>query len=294
MNTLASKRIRLREAMAWVGCAAVLFAALKADTFVTVLVLGFPLRLALIARCAGLGIARGERRAAILPSWVAFSGNETDERRFARGLGLALFVDALLVGLWPVWRAVASDVGLLATNSAARVNISAVLQEWSMLARDLAYWKRLWTWEAWSLARWWLLLGLLSIVTTLLSPRARPKSEAAIRLLWFSPWLIVLEFGYLIGVWIARGQVNVVPEPSTMFASEWGFRKFGILHYVPFWLTRGGPSSFVVGLAYFRIVPGWRWGEAILGSLALVPVAVGLSMFWSVLVGPPSTALKWG
>jgi hypothetical protein len=168
MITLASKRIRLREAMAWVGCAAVLFAALKADTFVTVLVLGFPLRLALIARCAGLGIACGGRRAAILPSWVAFSGNETDERGFARGLGLSLLVDAMLVGLWPVWRAVALDVGLLATNSAARANISVVLQEWSMLARDLAYWKRLWTWEAWSLARWWLVFGLLSIVTTLL------------------------------------------------------------------------------------------------------------------------------
>jgi hypothetical protein len=84
MITLASKRIRLREAMAWVGCTAVLFAALRADTFVTVLILAYPLRLALIARCAGLGIAQGGRRAAILPSWVAFLGDETDERRFAR------------------------------------------------------------------------------------------------------------------------------------------------------------------------------------------------------------------
>jgi len=53
--------------MAWVGCAAVLFAALRADTFVTVLILAFPLRLALIAGYAGLGVARGECRAAVLP-----------------------------------------------------------------------------------------------------------------------------------------------------------------------------------------------------------------------------------
>jgi hypothetical protein len=294
MSTLASKRIRLREAMTWVGCAAVLFAALRADTFVTVLILAFPLRLALIARYAGLGVARGECRAAILPSWVAFSGDETDERRFARGLGLSLFVDALLVGLWPVWREVALDVGLLATNPWAQANISKFLQEWRTSARDLAWWKRLWAWEAWSLGRWWLLFGLLAIATTPLSRRARPRAEAAIRLLRFSPWLIVLEFGYLVGVWIARGKVAVVPEPSTMFASEWGFRKYGILVYFHFWLIRGGLSSFVVGLAFFRIVPGWRWVEAILGSLALVPVAVGLSMFWSVVGGPLWMAHNWG
>jgi hypothetical protein len=107
-----------------------------------------------------------------------------------------------------------------------------------------------------------------------------------IRLLRFSPWLIVLEFGYLVGVWIARGEVGVIPGPSTIFASDRGFRQYGILFYVPFWLTRGGPSTFVVGLAFFRIVPGWRWVEAILGSFSLVPVAVGLSIFWSALGNP--------
>jgi hypothetical protein len=282
MSTLTPKGIRLRRAMAWVGYAAFLFAALRADTFATILILAFPLRLALIARYAGLRVARGECRAAILPSCVAFLGDETDQRRFARGLGLSLFVDALLVGLWPVWREVAWDVSFPATNPWTRANISMVLQDWRTIARDLAYWKRLWTWEAWSLARWWLLFGLLAIVTTPLSRREKPRTESAIRLLRFAPWLIVLEFGYLVGVWIARKEA-VVPEPSTIFTSEWGIRKFGILFYVPFWLTRGGLSSFVVGLAFFRIVPGWRWGEAILGSIALVPVAVGLSMFWSVL-----------
>ena len=34
---------------------------------------------------------------------------------------------------------------------------------------------------------------------------------------------------------------------------------FGILFYVPFCLTRGGPTTFVVGLAFFRMVPGSRW-----------------------------------
>jgi hypothetical protein len=219
-STLTPKRIRLREAMAWVGYAAVLFAALRADAFATILILAFPLRLALIARYAGLRVARGERRAAILPSWVAFVGDETDERRFARGLGLSLFVDALLVGLWPVWRKVALDVRRLATDAWSRANISVVFQEWRMIARDLSYWKRLWSWEAWSLARWWLLFGLLAIATTPLSRRERPRADAAIQLLRFSPWLIVLEFGYLVGVWIARGKVAVVPEPSTIFASE--------------------------------------------------------------------------
>jgi hypothetical protein len=286
MSDTTPKGIRLRQAMAWVGYAAVLMAALKTDAFATVLIVAFPLRLALIARYAGLRLARGGRRAAILPSWLAFLGDETNERGLARGLGLSVFVDALLVGLWPVWREVALDVGTVVSNPQARANIAMVLGDWKMIAHDLAYWKRLWSWEAWSLARWWLLFGLLSIATAPLSRRVTSGSEVAMRLLRFSPWLIVLEFGYLIGVWIARGRVAVIPEPSTMFASAWGFGRWGILHFVPFWLTRGGLPSFVVGLAFFRIVPAWRWVEAILGSLVLVPVAVGLSMFWSVIGGP--------
>jgi hypothetical protein len=255
MSDTTPKGIRLRQAMAWVGCAAVLMAALKTDAFATVLIVAFPLRLALIARYAGLRLARGGRRAAILPSWLAFLGDETNKRGLARGLGLSVFVDALLVGLWPVWREVALDVRTVVSNPQARANIAMVLGDWKMIAHDLAYWKRLWSWEAWSLARWWLLFGLLSIATAPLSRRVTSGSEVAMRLLRFSPWLIVLEFGYLIGVWIARGRVAVIPEPSTMFASAWGFERWGILHFVPFWLTRGGLPSFVVGMAFFRIVP---------------------------------------
>jgi hypothetical protein len=120
--------------MAWVGCAADLMAALKTDAIATVLIVAFPLRLALIARCAGLRLSRGERLAAILPSWLAFLGDESAERRLARGLGLSVFVDALLVGLWPVWRQAALDVGAVVTNPQARAQIAMLLGDWKMIA----------------------------------------------------------------------------------------------------------------------------------------------------------------
>ncbi len=213
-------------------------------------------------------------------------GDKTDERRFVRGLGLSLFVDALIVGLWPIWREGARNLVVLMTSTRAQPDYASISREWQYIAHDVQHWKRLWSWEAWSLARWWLLFGLLALATVRLSRRERPASEAAIALLRFSPWLIVLEFGYLVGVWLARGRVGVVPEPSTFFANDWEIRMYGVFRYVPFWLRRGGLPSFIVGLAFFRMVPGWRWVGAIVGSLLLVPVALGLSMLWAALGAP--------
>ncbi|HWE40399.1 MAG TPA: hypothetical protein VG406_27855 [Isosphaeraceae bacterium] len=195
-------------------------------------------------------------------------------------------MDTLLVGLWPAWREVALDLAALATDSRARSTFPAILRDLEDIAHDLRYWRRLWTWEAWSLARWWLLFGSLTIATTPLSRRERPGVEGAILLLRFSPWLIALEIGFMIGVWIARWNANIVPEPSTIFASGWGIRKYGFLFHVLPWLKRGGPSTFVVGIAFFRTVPGWRWVEAVLGSLVLVLIAIPLSIAWSMLWMP--------
>jgi hypothetical protein len=275
--------IRVWETMAAIVYAAVLMAAFRADVFVTMLIVAFPLRLGLIAWCAGVRLARGERGAGGIPSWFAFMGDETDERSFVRALGLSLFVDALIVGLWPIWREAALDLGILMAIMWAQHDYMSFSREWQHIAHDVQFWKEIWWWEAWSLARWWLLFALLTLATVRFSLRERPAIAAAIALLRFSPWLIVLELGYLVGVWIARKSVGVVPEPATFFATDWGFRQFGILRYVPFWLRRGAMPSLIVGLAFFRMVPKWRWGMAIVGTLLLVPVAVALSMLWSAL-----------
>jgi hypothetical protein len=67
-----------------------------------------------------------ERLAATRPSWLAFLGDENNERRLVRGLGLSVFGDALLVRLWAVWRQAALDVGAVVTNPKARANIAMV------------------------------------------------------------------------------------------------------------------------------------------------------------------------
>jgi hypothetical protein len=286
MSGKAQEGIRVWQTMAAIVYAAVLMAAYRADAFVTMFVMAFPFRLGLIAWFAGVRLARGERGAAVLPSWLAFLGDEKDERRFVRMLGLSLCVDALIVGLWPIWREGARDLGVLLTSPWVQPEYAPISSEWQFIAHDIQYWKGIWSWEAWSLARWWLLFGLLTLVTVRLSRRERPASEAAIALLRFSPWLIVLEFGYLVGVWLARRSVGIMPEPSTTFASDWEIRMYGVLRYVPFWLRRGGLPSLIVGLAFFRMVPGWRWVAAVVGSIVLVPVALGLSMLWAALGAP--------
>jgi hypothetical protein len=133
--------MRLRVAMAWLGCFAVVFAAVRTDAFATVLILAFPDRLAQIVRSAGLRVARRERRAAILSSSFAFLGDPIDGRRFVRAPGLSQLVAAMLVDLRPVWRETAMNIGSLATHSSARANASTFLKDWRMIARDLCYWR---------------------------------------------------------------------------------------------------------------------------------------------------------
>lgn len=153
----------------------------------------------------------------------------------------------------------------------------------STLARlkNPTLWYRLATWEAWSIGRWWLLFGVLTLIAFRrgqTAPGGRsPLAAATHRLLLFVPWIGVLELGYLIGVWI--NSPDTVPEPSTVFITDWTWD--GWLRAV--WLTRGVGPTLAVGLVFFRCVLRWGWWAAIAGAAVLTPIAINLSLLWSLL-----------
>jgi hypothetical protein len=147
--------------------------------------------------------------------------------------------------------------------------------------KDPYFWYRLATWEAWSIGRWWLLFGgltLLALWGVRRTPERRlPLAAAAHRLLLFAPWIGLLELGYLIGVWI--NSPDTVPEPSTIYIMDWEWD--GWLRTV--WLTRGVVPTLAVGLVFFRCVLRWGWWAAIAGAVVLTPIAINLSLVWSLL-----------
>lgn len=208
--------------------------------------------------------------------------------RGSRAAIMAATVSLIIVAIWPIVR----NLGLFA--SVAISERSSLGRSWSYLVvRSLGRpgaWTRLWQWELWSLARWWILFAALASALVWLrrlrttpSLGARPLAwrergpivEALCRVALFSPWMLALELGYLAGVWLDDS--HVVPEPSTIFVTTPRWDSW--LRTV--WLWRGVAPSVLVGLVFFRGTLGWRWRTAVIGAAVLVPLAINWSIVWS-------------
>jgi hypothetical protein len=225
-----------------------------------------------------------------------------------RGLGLvradaskspslrdALLIAALysltLVGLWPALREIGLQISMSTFHSGGWTLTSA----WQSFAEAIAsggYWLRLIKWETWSLGRWWLLFGLLTLLVLDLSQLESrlfsrtgwrlPVVETIARWLAFAPWLVALEMAFLIGVWIRSP--NTVPEPSTGFVV--GIFNWSLWHWDAWldrgWLVRGAVPTIIVASVFFVQVTRWHWWEALLAAILLVPVALLLSIATTV------------
>lgn len=204
----------------------------------------------------------------------------------AKSAAFALMVLGATVLLWPLIRC----VGLCLSVTVSETGIARFGATWRDTVGQAAllpsYWLRLWKWEAWSLLRWVLLLGVMTAVLEVAARRARGNradglegetrsvlAAAMRRVALLAPWIAVLELGYLAGVWLDDSRT--VPEPSTIFG---GALLDGWLR--PTWLWRAVPAGVLVGLVFFRSVGGWRWGAASLGALLLIPLSIDWSIVW--------------
>ncbi|MCU0880729.1 MAG: hypothetical protein MUF06_23410 [Pirellulaceae bacterium] len=204
---------------------------------------------------------------------------------------IAAIYSLTLVGLWPALREIGLQISMSTFHSGGWTLTSA----WQSFAEAVAsggYWLRLIKWESWSLGRWWLLFGLLTLlmlalaqlVSRLLSrPGWRlPVAETLARWLAFAPWLVALEMAFLIGVWIRSP--NTVPEPSTGFVV--GIFNWGLWHWDAWldhgWLVRGAVPTIIVASVFFVEVTRWPWWLALVAAILLIPVTLLLSIATTV------------
>jgi hypothetical protein len=204
---------------------------------------------------------------------------------------IAAIYSLTLVGLWPALREIGLQISMATFHSGGWTLTSA----WQSFAEAMGsggYWLRLIQWETWSLGRWWLLFGLLTLlvlavsqlVSRLLSRPGwrQPVTETLARWLAIAPWLVVLEMAFLIGVWVRSP--NTVPEPSTGFVV--GIFNWGLWHWDAWldrdWLVRGALPTIVVASVYFVQVARWPWWAALVAAILLVPVALLLSIATTV------------
>ena len=201
-------------------------------------------------------------------------------------VSVAVSTSASVVLLWPLLREVGHNFALILgwPLDQVWVNVQGMLRA----SERTSYWQRLWHWEFWSIQRWWLLFGAIAVlwiaVAAAFSPAQRLKiaSSTIKRLLLFAPWIAVLEVLFLAGVWL--NDFQVVPEPSTGFVV--GIFSWKLWHWDAWldrgWLIRGAAPTFVVGIIFFRTVLRWRWPAVLVGAIALIPIALLLSIAWTV------------
>jgi hypothetical protein len=140
-------------------------------------------------------------------------------------------------------------------------------------------WRTYCGWEAWSIARWWLLLGILAAALHRREPAMQEGYIWFRRLLLFAPWITILEIAHLAGVLIAHPMI--VPEPNTLFASD--LDTFRLVWTNRFWLWRAVIPTFLIGLVFARAVLDRRWSFSFIFAVVLVPPGMAVSVAWTLL-----------
>lgn len=203
------------------------------------------------------------------------------------GFATAFLSTATLVGLWPAIRV----IGLLM----ALTSVQSISETWEYAVRIVpgvfsngGYWVQISRWEAWSLGRWWLLFGAIMVAWLMVSfplnrdHFVRRTFHTLARFLAFTPWLIVLEVAFLIGVWIKSPET--VPEPSTGFVV--GIFSWNLWRWDCWldsgWLLRGAIPTFIAGVVYFASVLRWGWVASVIAAVILIPTALMLSVACTV------------
>jgi hypothetical protein len=203
-------------------------------------------------------------------------------------LVVAIVTTATVVVMWPAIR----ELGLTAAvglDGRPMFPVPDIVRSLPETFGHFWYWCRLWAWEVWAVARWWLLFSTLTALGIWATIPARrwtdvePWSATVSRLFLFAPWLVVLEIAFLAGVWLYEH--DVVPAPDAGFAiTNFHWKQW---HWDCWldrqWLVRGAAPTWIAGYAFFRTVLRFHWMFAVVGAILLIPFALTISIGWTVL-----------
>jgi hypothetical protein len=210
-------------------------------------------------------------------------------------LGVALLiacVSTIVTALmWPFLRELGLALSLMIDHQAATGKSTLAAIPGLLTNQSFVY--RLAHWELFSIARWWFFYAVISLLWLAASWPVRgklalePASHCLNRLLAFGPWIVVLEIAFLVGVWFWNPMV--VPEPSTGFVQ--GIFSWKLWHWDCWkgivWLQRGMVPTFLVSAVFFCYVLRWRPCAAVAAAACAVPLALMLSVAWSVWYSHP-------
>lgn len=231
---------------------------------------------------ARLSPERGGRFLLWAPHRFVWQFGKTEPPTWTVSLIIAFTCTVVTSLLWALLRELGLTVSLTLSEG-----LSAGKHEFQLIP---LFRGRLTQWEFYAILRWWCFFGLLTAVWLVVAWPLRyrwnlePMSACVRRLLAFAPWLVVLEIAFLIGIWTRSA--NVVPEPSTLFAE--GIFSWNLWHWDCWkgadWINRGMVPTFAIATLFYSYALRWRWAPAIAAAACSVPLALMLSVAWSLLI----------
>lgn len=234
----------------------------------------------------------GRLRLGLLTPFAILAGRAPSWAGAGPLLVSAVAFSGLLAGAWFAWRLLAAlTASSIAGEMYSHQNWGYWQAHWDDLFRHPPDFMGIAATMAWSLSRWWLLFGVITIAGGVTRGRdivpVAPGETLAARFLAFVPWFAALEFGDLVGAWVWDPRdffpVGLTGSLGLFQPNEsYGVNLVGWTNAARgYWLLRTAVPTFLVGLVYFRRVLGFRgpWRMAL--AAALVPAALSVSVIWS-------------
>ena len=176
-----------------------------------------------------------------------------------------LFSTILLIATYPLAREIGSSFSLLSFGvDDLQISLDSAFQRTARRLSMPDLWRILYVWGSIHAAKWTIFFALLTCIFGLGFARRGELKHLFSRLLYFSPWIIVLHALMLIGVWMDDPSITG-PEGSGW---HWGCA------IEPTWLKRLAIPMAFVGYAYFSYVLRFRSTYAVLFAIGIIPLAI--------------------
>jgi len=176
-----------------------------------------------------------------------------------------LFSTALLIATYPLTREISSSFSLLSLGiDGEPISLGSVLKRASQRLSIPSLRRILYMWGILHVLKWTVFFGFFTVVFGLAFASRKDLKHLISRLLYFSPWLFVLHFLMLIGVWMDDPNISG-PEYSGWY---WG------CCIEPTWLKRLGVPMLIVGYVYLTYVLQISLKFATLFAAVLTPLAI--------------------
>lgn len=183
----------------------------------------------------------------------------------ARAWTAFVFSTILLIAVYPLARELGSSFALLSFSiDGHQFSYDEVIQRVSRRMSIAELWRILYLWAVVHVAKWIAFFAVITLLVGLTFARHLELKHLFSRLLYFSPWLFVLHFGMLTGVWIDDSSITG-PEGTVFYWASC---------IEPTWINRLAIPVAVVGYFFSNYVLRLSFKSSVILAVATIPLAI--------------------